>query len=85
MFKCEDDSQDFLPIVVGSYSCASRSDAQNLVKIFESKIKLTNYDVLRPQYNLINFVRDHLKLGYNDRHVPDFKDFWVGCLNEYQI
>ena len=36
------------PIVVGPYSCASRSDAHNLVKRFERKIKLLDYEVLRP-------------------------------------
>ena len=52
------------PIVVGPYSCASRSNAQNLVNILDSKIKLVEYEILMPQYDPINFLRDHFKLGY---------------------
>ncbi len=63
------------PIVFVPYSYASRFDAQNLVKSFESKIKLTDYEILRPQYDPINFVRDQLKLGYDHRHVPDIEYF----------
>ena len=70
--------------MVGPYSCAYRSDAQNLVDSFESKIKLIDYEVLVPQCDPINFMRDHLKLGYAYRHILDIKDFWAGCLNEYQ-
>ena len=71
------------PIVVGLYSCASKSDAQNLVKSFERKIKLLDYEVLRPQYDLVNFVRDHLKLGYAYKHVLDIEGFQSGSLNKY--
>lgn len=63
------------PIVVGPYSHASRSNAKNLVKIFEKKIKLVDYEVLRPQYDPVNFVRDHLKLGYAYRYVPNIEDY----------
>lgn len=63
------------PIVAGRYSCASRSNAQNMVKSFESKIKLVDYEVLRPQYDPINFVRDHLKFGYAYRHILDIEDY----------
>jgi hypothetical protein len=70
--------------VVGPYSCASRSNTQNLVKIFEGKIKLLNYEVYRPQYDLMGFVRDHLKLRHSYRHVLDIEDYWSECLNEYQ-
>lgn len=72
------------PIVVGLYLCASRSDAQNLVKRFESKIKLLDYEVLKPQYDLVNFVWDHLKLGYAYKNVPNIEDFWSRCLDEYR-
>ena len=72
------------PIVAGSYSCASRSDARNLVKAFESRIKLIDYEVIRPQYDPVSFVKDHLKLGYAYRHVPAIEDYWAGCHNEYQ-
>lgn len=57
------------PIVVGSYSCASRSNAWNLVKKIEGKIKILDYEVFGPQYDSINFVKDHLKLGYAYRHA----------------
>ena len=53
------------------------------MKSFESKIKLLDYEVLRPQYDLVNFVRNHLKLGYAYKYLPDIKDFWFGCFNEY--
>lgn len=36
------------PVVVGSYSCASRFDAKNLIKAFERKYKLKDYEVIRP-------------------------------------
>lgn len=72
------------PKVVGPYSCAFRSDAQNLVKIFESKIKLIYYEVISPQYDPVNFVEDHLKLGYTHRHVPDIEDYWTRCYEEYR-
>lgn len=72
------------PIVAGPYSCASRSHARNLAKSFDSKIKLIDYEVIRPQYDQVNFVRDHLKLGYTHRHVPNIEDYWAGCYNEYQ-
>ena len=72
------------PIVVGQYSCSSRLDAHNLVKSFERNIKLLYYEVLRPQYDPINFVRDNLKLGYTYRLVLDIEDFWSRCLNKYQ-
>ena len=72
------------PIVVGPYSCASRSNAHNLVKIFEGKIKFLDYEVLRPQYDIVDFVKDHLRLGYSYRHVLDNEYFWSRCLNEYQ-
>ena len=71
------------PFVVGPYSYASKLDAQNLVKIFEGKIKLLNYELLRPQYYLVNFVRVYLELGYAYRHVPKIEDFWSGCLRKY--
>lgn len=58
------------PIELVPYSCASRSDAHNLVKSFEGKIKFLDYEIIRPKYDLVNFVRDHLKLGYGYRHVP---------------
>lgn len=72
------------PIVVGSYTCASGSDAHNLVKSFESKIKLIDYEVLRPQYDPTKFVIDHLKFGYTYKHIPNIEYFWARCLNEYQ-
>lgn len=71
-------------IVVGPYSCAYRSNAWNLVKNFEIKIKLIDYEVLRPQYDPVNLARDHLKLGYAYRNFLDIEDFWAGCLNEYR-
>lgn len=72
------------PIMVGSYSCASRSDIRNLVKAFESRIKLIDYEVIRPQYDPLSFVKDHLKLGYAYGHVLDIEDYWARCHNEYQ-
>lgn len=71
-------------IVVGPYYCASRSNSHNLVKAFDNIVKLIDYEVIRPQYGPINFVKDHLKLGYSHRHVPDTEDYWVGCYDEYQ-
>ena len=70
--------------MVGPYSCSSRLDAWNLVKKFERKIKLLDYEVLWLQYDLVNFVRDHLKLGYAYRHVLNIEDFWFGFLHKYQ-
>ena len=36
------------PIKVGAYSCESISDANNMVKAFEGRFKLQEYEVLRP-------------------------------------
>ncbi len=55
-----------------------------MVKIFDGKIKLLDYEVLGPQYDPVNLFRDHLKLGYAYRHVLDIANFWPRCLNEYQ-
>ena len=63
------------PIVVGPYSFSSRLDAQNLVKSFENNIKLLYYEIHRPLYDLVNFVRDNLKLGYAYKDVLDIEDF----------
>ena len=72
------------PIVVGSYSCASKLDAQNLVKRFERKINLLDCEVLKTQYDLANFVKDHLKLGYIYKHVLEIENFCFGCLDKFQ-
>ena len=52
------------PIVVGPSSCASKSNASNIVKRFKKNIKLVDYEVLKPQYDLVKFLKGYLKLGY---------------------
>lgn len=44
------------PIKVGAYGCESRSDAKNMVKAFEGKFKLQEYEVLRPMFDLNGYA-----------------------------
>ena len=43
-----------------------------------------DYEVIRPQYNPVNFVKDHLKPRYAHRHAPNIEYYWARCYDEYQ-
>ena len=40
------------PMKVGAFSYNTRSDAKNMMKVFDKKYKLDMYEVLRPMFNL---------------------------------
>lgn len=48
------------PIKVVAYSCESRLDAKNMVKEFETRYKLQEYDVLRPMFDPNGYAWDVL-------------------------
>lgn len=47
----------------------SRLDAKNLTKAFERKYKLKDYQVIRPQLDPVDYVKDNLQLGSSYKHV----------------
>ena len=50
------------PIKVGAYSCGSQSDAKNMLKEFENKYRLEEYEVVRPMLVLIDMLEMCFKL-----------------------
>ena len=48
------------PIKVGAYSCETRSDVKNILKAFENKYKLEEYEVVRPMFDPNGYARDVL-------------------------
>ena len=44
---------------------------------------MIDYEAITPQYDPVNFVKDHLKLGYAHKHVSDVEDYWTGCYDGY--
>lgn len=66
------------PIVVGPYSCASRSDAQNLVKAFENIIKLIDYEVKEvlkaSNKKLMNYIRAAIRSTSTSTFGPSIEE-----------
>ena len=72
------------PIKVGAYSCEARSDVKNILKAFESKYKLEEYEVVRPMFDPNGYARDVLQIGSVIKHVSTMEDYWVDCKNELE-
>ena len=72
------------PIWVGSYSCESWSDAKNMLKAFENKYKLEEYEVVRPMFDPNGYVRDVLQIGSVIKHVATIEDYWVDCKDDLE-
>ena len=72
------------PMKVGAYSCESRSDAKKMLKEFENKYKLEEYEVVRPIFNPNGYARDVLQIGSVIKHVTTIEDYWVDCKDELE-
>ncbi len=72
------------PIKVGAYSCETRSDAKNILKAFESKYKLGEYEVVRPLFDPNGYARDVLQIRSVIKHVTTMEDYWTNCKNELE-
>ena len=72
------------PIRVGAYSCEARPDAKNILKAFESKYKLEEYEVVRPMFDPNGYARDVLQIGSVIKHVTTMEDYWADCKNELE-
>lgn len=72
------------PIKVGAYSCESRLDAKNMLKAFEEKYKLQEYEVLRPMFDPNGYARDVLQIGSVIKHVTTMEDYWADCKDELE-
>ena len=62
------------PMKVGAYSCKSQFDAKNILKAFENKYKLEEYEVVRPMFNPNGYARDVLQIGSVIKHVSTIED-----------
>ena len=72
------------PIKVGAYSCETRSDAKNILKAFENKYKLEEYEVVRPTFDPNGYARDVLQIGSVIKHVTTIEDYWADCKDELE-
>ena len=72
------------PINVGAYSCEARLDAKNILKEFESKYKLKEYEVVRPMFDPNGYARDVLQIGSIIKYVTTMEDYWVDCKDELE-
>ena len=73
-----------LPIRVGAYSCDTRPDAKNILKAFESKYKLEEYEVVKPMFDPNGYARDVLQIGSVIKHVTTMEDYWADCKDELE-
>lgn len=73
-----------MPIKVGAYSCESRSDAKNMVKAFEGRFKLQEYEILRPMFDPNGYARDVLQIGSIIKHVTTIEDYWTDYKDELE-
>ena len=62
------------PMKVGAYSCETRSDVKNILKAFERKYKLEEYEVVRPTFDPNGYARDVLQIGSIIKHVTTMED-----------
>ena len=72
------------PIKFGAYSCETRSDAKNILKAFENKYKLEEYEVVRPMFDPNGYARDVLQIGSMIKHVTTMEDYWADCKDELE-
>ena len=72
------------PIKVRAYSCEARPDAKNILKAFERKYKLEEYEVVRPMFDPNGYARDVLQIGSVIKHVTTLEDYWADCKSELE-
>ena len=72
------------PMKVGAFSFETRSNAKNMLKVFEMKYKLEMYKVLRPMFDPNGYARDVLQIGSVIKHVTTIEDYWVDCKDEFE-
>ena len=72
------------PNIVGAYSYACYFNLKNISKAFgeKCKIKIKPFEVLRLNFNLINYMKDNLQLESSFRHIPMLMDHWDECVDE---
>ena len=71
-------------ILLGGYSCALRSNAKNAVKNFEDRYKLASHEVIRLQFDTVDYIKDKLQLGPSYKHVSALEDYWANCVDEVE-
>ena len=72
------------PMQVGAFSCESRLDAKNMLKMFETRYSLEMYEVVRPMFDPRGYARDVLQIGGTVRHITTVEDYWADCRNEFE-
>ncbi len=55
-----------------------------MLKAFENKFKLEEYDVVRPMFDPNGYVRDVLQIGSVIKHVTTVEDYWENCRDELE-
>lgn len=70
---------------VRAFNHESRSDAKNMMNIFEKKYKLDMYEVLRPMFDPKKYAKDVLKIRSVIKHVRVIEDYWADCKYEFEI
>lgn len=69
---------------VGAYSCKSHSDAKNMLKAFETKYKLEEYEVVRSMFDPNGYAREVLQIGSVMKHVTTIEDYWEDYKDELE-
>ncbi len=70
------------PMKVGAYSYESHFDVKNMIKVFKTKYKLEEYEVVRPMFDPNGYVREVLQIGSVIKNITTIEDYWVDCRNE---
>ena len=60
---------------VGAYNCESQFDAKNVLKAFEKKYKLEEYEVVRPIFDPNGYAKDVFQIGSVIKHVTTIEDY----------
>ena len=55
-----------------------------MLKAFENKYKLEEYEVVRPMIDPNRYARDVLQIGIVIKHVTTMEDYWVDCKDELE-
>lgn len=45
---------------------------------------MKEYEVIRPQFDLVNYVKNNLQHGSSYKHVPDIEDYWADYYTKVQ-
>ena len=64
---------------VGGYNCESHSDAKNMLKVFETKHKLEEYEVARHMFDQNEYTRESVI-----NNVTTIEDYWADCKDELE-